>query len=71
MKDFSSKTGRPMGWIVRDAVRVYVETAERDAETMARVRVRLDAPKLAPAKVGLTKQAKRGPRAVVRMVNVR
>ena len=57
---FAAKVGRPMGWIARDALRAYMDAAERDAEALARVRNRLDAPTLAAAKVGRTPQPPRG-----------
>ena len=49
-----------MGWIARDALRCYLDAAEADAETLARVRGRLTAPTLAAAKVGKTPQPKTG-----------
>lgn len=58
---FAAKVGRPMGWIARDALRAYMDAAEADADTLARVRGRLAAPTLAARKVGRTPQPKKGP----------
>lgn len=57
---FAAKVGRPMGWIARDALRAYMDAAERDADALARVRDRLNAPTLSAAKVGRTPQPLRG-----------
>lgn len=69
---FAAKVGRPMGWIARDALRAYMDAAERDAEALARVRERLAAPTLSAAKVGRTPQPPRGrPRKEKGKPNVR
>ena len=57
---FAAKVGRPMGWIARDALRAYMDAAERDAATLARVLGRVTAPEVPAAKVGRTVQPKKG-----------
>ena len=49
-----------MGWIARDALRAYMDAAERDAATLARVLGRVTAPEVPAAKVGRTVQPKKG-----------
>jgi hypothetical protein len=59
LEAFAAKVGRPMGWIIRDALAVYIEAAEADASAMARL---LKAPKVKGLALGKTPQTPTGPK---------
>lgn len=56
---FAEKVGRPMGWVIRDALAVYIAAAESDADTLARVRGNLQAPNLNKSNLGKTPKTRR------------
>jgi hypothetical protein len=41
-----------MSWVIRDALRVYLDAAEADADLMARLRSQLDAVRPDPDNIG-------------------
>ena len=53
---FADRVGRPCSWLVRDALRVYLDAVEADGITLASLR----APDVDLAKAGQTTQRKRG-----------
>ncbi len=57
---FAAKVGRPLSWAVRDGMRAYLDAVEADADKLADLRARLEAPKVDPRKAGKTEQPKRG-----------
>ena len=61
LASFSDQTGRAMSWVVRDALRVYLDAAEGDAEIMARIRSQMAAIHVDPSAVGLTSPEDRAP----------
>ena len=61
--DFAAKVDRPLSWVIRDALRVYLDAVGTDAANLARLRAKVDAPKVDPKAAGKTKQPKPGPRA--------
>lgn len=50
---YADKVGRPLSWVVRDGLRVYLEAAEAAADRLASVRVD-------PGAIGWTVQPRRG-----------
>ena len=59
LEQFAAKVRRPMGWIIRDALAVYITAAEEDADAMARL---LKAPKVKARSLGKTPQTRTGPK---------
>lgn len=53
---FAGKLGRPFSWVVRDALRVYLDAVEADAGKLESLR----APDVDLGNAGRTVQAKRG-----------
>ena len=61
LAEFSTKVGRAMSWVIRDALRVYLDAAEADADLMARLRTQLDAVRPDPSNIGQTPAEERQP----------
>lgn len=59
LKRFAARVGRPMGWVIRDAVAAYIEATDSAAGRMADA---LKAPKIRKSSIGRTPPAKPGPR---------
>lgn len=57
---FAAKVGRPLSWVVRDALSVYLDAVENDAGKLAALRADVQAPKVDPRKAGKTKPPRRG-----------
>lgn len=55
--EFSKKIDRPMSWVVRDALRVYLDAVERDAETIMALR---SPPSMNIDQAGQTRQPRPG-----------
>jgi len=56
LRAFADKVGRPMTWVIRDALGAYLTTVEGDAVTLAQ----LTAPKVDPDAIGKTKPTRLG-----------
>jgi len=54
LRGFSGELGRPVSWVVRDAVHAYMDTLADDAQALAAVR------KVNLGAIGKTKQTRRG-----------
>lgn len=57
LEDFADKLGRPASWVVRDAVRVYLEAMQPKVEAFKKI---LDNPPIETGRAGKTPIAKRG-----------
>lgn len=57
---FAASIGRPFSWVVRDAVRVYLDAVGRDARKLASLRADLAAPDVNLGNAVRTVQSKMG-----------
>ena len=57
---FAASVARPLSWVVRDALRVYLDAVGTDADKLESLRANVAAPKVNLRNAGKTKQPRRG-----------
>jgi predicted DNA-binding protein len=60
LRAFAEQVERPMSWVVRDAVTVYLDAVEADAEALARLQAKVQDATVPPEAAGETAPLKRG-----------